>query len=122
MRNPFWPADEQLERLNKLFPRSRGGTQLDDRWVLNGKIFTIHDGLRWRDASLAYGSQNRSCNRRDRRRDMGFTAGMIQGLAAKGSEQETFMTVVSGQASLVRAYLHKDLKAPMPMGVRLSSS
>jgi putative transposase len=34
---------------------SHGITQVDDRRVIGGIIFVIRNGLRWRDASKAFG-------------------------------------------------------------------
>ena len=41
---------EQVARICPLFPKERGGKQVDDRKVLSGIIHVIQKGLLWVDA------------------------------------------------------------------------
>ncbi len=50
MSDLFWLSDEQMACLEPFFPKSHGKPCVDDRRVLSGIIFTIRNGLRWRDA------------------------------------------------------------------------
>ena len=54
MSDLYWLTDEQMERLQPFFPKSRGKPRVDDRKVLSGIIFINRNGLRWRDAPAAY--------------------------------------------------------------------
>jgi len=55
MSDLFWLTDEQVERLQPFFPKSRGKPRVDDRRVLSGIVFVNRNELRRRDASSAYG-------------------------------------------------------------------
>ncbi len=55
MSDLYWRSDEQMVRLEAFFPKSRGRARVDDRRVLSGIIFINRNGLRWRDAPVAYG-------------------------------------------------------------------
>ena len=50
MSGHFWLSDEQIERLQPFFPKSRGKPQVDDQWVLSGIIYIEKSGLQWKDA------------------------------------------------------------------------
>ncbi len=66
MPNLFWLTDEQLQRLEPFFPKSRGRSRVDDRRMLSGIILVKRNGLRWRDARAAYGPAKTLHNRRSR--------------------------------------------------------
>ena len=57
MRDLLWLTDDQMARIEPYFPLSHGIARVDDRNVLSGVAFVIHNGLRWRDAPLEYGPQ-----------------------------------------------------------------
>jgi putative transposase len=46
-----------MRGIKPYFPLSRGIARVDDRHVINGIIFVIRDGLRWRDAPKGYDPQ-----------------------------------------------------------------
>jgi Putative transposase of IS4/5 family (DUF4096) len=54
MSDLYWLTDEQMARLEPLFPKSHGRPRVDDRRVLSGIIFVNRSGLRWRDAPREY--------------------------------------------------------------------
>ncbi len=91
MSNLFWLTDEQMERLKPLFPKSHGKPRVDDRRVLSGIIFINRHGMRWCDAPGVYGPPKTLYNRWKRWGDVGIFASMMEGLAAKGTEQKTVM-------------------------------
>jgi putative transposase len=43
-------SQAQMRRIDPYFPMSHGVARFDDRRVLNGIVFVIGNGLRWRDA------------------------------------------------------------------------
>ncbi len=49
----FGLSKEQFDGIHPLFPKERGGKQVDDRKVLSGIIHVIQKGLRWVDAPAA---------------------------------------------------------------------
>ncbi len=55
MSDLFLLTDAQMARLEPFFPKSHGKPRVDDRRVLCGIIFISRNGLKWRDAPLAYG-------------------------------------------------------------------
>ena len=95
MRDLFWLTDEQMERLRPFFPRSHGEPRVDDRRVLGGIAFVNKNGLRWRDALTAYGSQRTLYNRWKRWGEAGVFTRMMEGLAAKGAEPKTVIIDVT---------------------------
>ena len=92
MADLFWLTDKQMERLRPLFPKPRGRARVDDRRVLSGVILVNRSGLRWRDASAAYGPPKTLYNRWLRWSRMGVFARMLMELAAQGRQTETVMT------------------------------
>ena len=44
MSGHFWLTDEQMERLQPFFPKSRGKPRVDDRRVLSGIIYIKKNG------------------------------------------------------------------------------
>jgi len=67
MSDLSWLTDEQIERLRPFFPKSHGKPRVDDRRVLSGIVFVDRNGLRWRDASSAYGPHKPVLSLRERR-------------------------------------------------------
>jgi transposase len=50
MSDLIWSSKAQMRRIEPHFPLSHGVPRVDDRRVVNGIIFVIRNGLRWRDA------------------------------------------------------------------------
>ena len=48
-------SEAQMARISPFFPLSHGMPRVDDRRVINGIIFVIRNGLRWRDEPASYG-------------------------------------------------------------------
>lgn len=55
MADRFLLAPAQMRRIEPFFPRSRGKPRVDDRRVVSGIIYVIHNGLQWKDALRRYG-------------------------------------------------------------------
>ena len=51
----FMLSKAQMRRIEPYFPLSHGVPRVDDRRILSGIIFVVRNGLRWRDAPVAYG-------------------------------------------------------------------
>ncbi len=81
-------TDQQMERLQPLFPKSRGRARVDSRRVLSGIIRVKRNGLRWRDAPAAYGPPRTLYNRWTL---IGVVGRMLMELAAQGQQTETVM-------------------------------
>lgn len=73
MSDLFWISDAQMARLGPFFPKSHGKPRVDDRRVLSGIFFINHNGLQWRKAPAAYGSQKTLYNRWKRLCDKGIS-------------------------------------------------
>ena len=80
-----------MARIAPFFPKSDGKPRIDDRRVLSGIIFIIHNGLRWRDAPTAYGPHKTLYSRWRRWSGQGIFARMMAGLAAEHAEEKTVM-------------------------------
>jgi transposase len=91
MSDLCWPTDEQMVKLAPFFPKSHGKPRVDVRGVLNGIIFLIRNGLRWRDAPETYGSNKTLYSRWKRWSEKGIFARMMAGLAAERGEKGTVM-------------------------------
>ncbi len=56
-------SEAQMRRIEPYFPLSHGIPGVDDRRIVNGIIWVIRNGLRWRDAPVGYGPHNTIYNR-----------------------------------------------------------
>ena len=63
MTDLIWLSKAQMRRIEPYFPMSRGVPRVDDRRIISGIIFVIRNGLRWRDAPVAYGPPKTIYNR-----------------------------------------------------------
>ena len=81
MSEQFWLSDEQVKRLARFFPRSRGKARVDDRRVLSGIIHVQRNGLRWCDAPAIYGPHKTLYNRHVRWTRNGVFARIFAALA-----------------------------------------
>ncbi|WP_288759285.1 IS5 family transposase [uncultured Brevundimonas sp.] len=91
MSDLYWLTDEQMARLEPYFPKSHGQPRVDDRRVLSGIIFVNRNGLRWRDAPVAYGPHKTLYNRWKRWSDAGVFVRMMEGLSSVQTERRTIM-------------------------------
>jgi transposase len=91
MSDLYWLTDEQKARLEPYFPKSHGQPRVDDRRVLSGIIFVNRNGLRWRDAPVAYGPHKTLYNRWKRWSDAGVFVRMMEGLSSVQTERRTIM-------------------------------
>lgn len=91
MSDLFWLSDAQMARLERFFPRSHGRPRVNDRRVLSGIILINRNGLRWSDASAAYGPHKTLYSRWKRWSDNGIFAQMLAGLAAEHGGRNTVM-------------------------------
>jgi len=82
-------TEVQMTRLRPYFPKSRGRPWVDDRRILSGIILINRNGLRWRDASAAYGPPKTLYNRWKRWSDRGVFARIMTGLAAEVPDNKT---------------------------------
>ncbi len=56
-------SEAPMRRIEPYFSLSHGVPRVDDRLILSGIIFVLHNGLRWRDALREYGPQKTVYNR-----------------------------------------------------------
>lgn len=66
----------------------RGVARVDDRRVINGIIFVIKNGLRWRDAPKEYGPHKTLYNRFKRWSEMGVFNRIFYALVHKMSQSD----------------------------------
>jgi putative transposase len=53
----------QMRRIRRFFPKPRGLPRVNDRRVISGIIYVIHNGLQWKDAPSGYGPHKTLYNR-----------------------------------------------------------
>ncbi len=82
MSDLFWLTDKLMQRIEPYFPLSHGVPRVDDRGIVSGIIFVIRNGLRWRDAPVAYGPPKTIYNRFICWSRMGVFNRILAGLAA----------------------------------------
>ena len=84
-------SEAQMRRIEPYFPLSHGIPRVDDRRIVSGIIFVIRNGLRWRDASPAYGPHKTIYNRFIRWSRLGVFNRIFAELAAKGGRPDRLM-------------------------------
>ena len=88
---PLLLTTAQIRRLSPRFPLSHGVPRVDDRRVLSGIIYVIHNRLQWRDAPAAYGPHKTLYNRFVRWSRLGVFDRIFAELAAEGGPPERLM-------------------------------
>ena len=88
MSDHFWLSEEQIVRLARHFPHSRGKPRADDRRVLSGIIHVQRNGLRWCDAPAVYGPHKTLYNRHVRWTRNGVFARILAALAEEAGPPE----------------------------------
>ncbi len=91
MSDLFWLSKAQLARIEPYFPLAHGVPRVDDRKVVSGIIFVIHNGLRWRDAPVDYGPHKTLYNRFIRWSRLGVFDNIFSALSAQGGSPGTLM-------------------------------
>ena len=79
----YWLTDEQMAKLSPFVPKSHGKRRVDDRRVLSGIIFINRNGLRWRDAPVAYGPHKTLYSQWKRWSEKGIFARIMAGWLRK---------------------------------------
>ena len=80
-----------MRRIEPHFSLSHGVPRVDDRRIISGTIFVIRNGLRWRDAPVAYGPHKTIYNRFIRWSRMGVLNKIFAALAARGGKPDQLM-------------------------------
>ncbi len=91
MSDLIWLTEAQMRKIKPYFPLSHGIPKVNDRRVINGIIFVIRNGLRWRDAPSDYGPHKTIYNRFIRWSAMGVFNKIFADLAAKGGKPDQLM-------------------------------
>ena len=91
MDDLFLLSKAQMRRIAPFFPLSHGVPRVDDRRVVSGIIFVIRNGLRWRDAPVAYGPHKTIYNRFIRWSRMGVFNRIFAELAGQAGEPDRIM-------------------------------
>jgi len=86
MDDLFLLSEAQMRRIEPFFPLSHGIPRVDDRRVISGIVFVIKNGLRWRDAPVAYGPHKTIYNRFIRWSRMGIFNRIFAELAGQAGE------------------------------------
>ena len=63
MPDLFLLSRRQMRRIKRFFPKPRGLPRVNDRRVISGIIYVIHNGLQWKDAPPGYGPHKTLYNR-----------------------------------------------------------
>ena len=84
-------SSAQMGRIEPFFPRSHGIARVDDRRVVSGIVYVIHNGLQWKDAPRAYGPHKTLYNRFVRWSRLGVFERIFAALAADAGTPERLM-------------------------------
>jgi len=91
MDDLFLLSEAQMRRIKPFFLLSHGVPRVDDRRVISGIVFVIKNGLRWRDAPVAYGPHKTIYNRFVRWSRMGVFSRIFAELAGQAGEPDRIM-------------------------------
>jgi len=91
MDDLFLLSEAQMRRIKPFFLLSHGVPRVDDRRVISGIVFVIKNGLRWRDAPVAYGPHKTIYNRFVRWSRMGVFNRIFAELAGQAGEPDRIM-------------------------------
>lgn len=91
MAAPFLLSAGQMARISPLFPLARGVPRMDDRRVVSGIVYVIHNGLQWKDAPVGYGPHKTLYNRFVRWSALGVFKRVFAALAGEGPAPERIM-------------------------------
>jgi putative transposase len=80
-----------MARIKPHFPRSHGIPRVDDRRVVSGIVYVLHNGLQWKDAPRAYGPHKTLYNRFVRWSGMGVFEQIFAALAGEAGEPDRLM-------------------------------
>src|SRR6516165_5217802 len=109
----------QMRRIKPFFPKPRGLPRVNDRRVISGIFYVIHNGLQWKDAPPVYGPYKTLYNRFVRWSRMGVFNRIFDELAAKGRASERLMIDATHlKAHRTAASLHQKGLFPDVSGAR----
>lgn len=91
MKGLFLLSAGQMRRIEPYFPLSHGVPRVDDRRVLSGIVYVIHNGLQWKDAPTGYGPHKTLYNRFVRWSRLGVFDRIFAALAGAGPKPERIM-------------------------------
>jgi transposase len=91
MKGLFLLSVGQMRRLEPHFPLSHGIPRVDDRRVVSGIVYVIHNGLQWKDVPSGYGPHKTLYNRFIRWSRLGVFDRIFASLAGEGPKPERIM-------------------------------
>jgi transposase len=91
MSELLWLSETQMARLKPFFPKSRGEPWVDDRRVLSGIIFFLHNGLMRTHVDKNHGSPKTLNNRWKRWGRMGVVATIMAKLTSQAQDTKSVM-------------------------------
>jgi transposase len=91
MSDLFLSSQAQMARISPFFPLSHGVPRVNDRRVVSGIVYVIHNGLQWKDAPKAYGPHKTLYNRFVRWSALGVFDRIFQRLVSEGPKPERLM-------------------------------
>ncbi|KLK92780.1 transposase [Microvirga vignae] len=87
----FLLSEWQMARILPYFPLAHGVPREDDRRVVRGIVYVIHNGLQWKDAPKGYGPHKTLYNRFVRWSQLGVFDRIFAVLASEGPRPERIM-------------------------------
>ena len=91
MDDLFLQSERQMARISPFFPLAHGVPRVDDRRVVSGIVYVIHNGLQWKDAPKGYGPRKTLYNRFMRWSRLGVFDRIFAALAGQGPRPERIM-------------------------------
>ncbi len=86
-------TESQFEKIEHMLPRQRGNVKHDSRTVLNGMLYVVENGCKWRALPERFGPWNAVCRRWRRWAEKGILARVFNELRELG--------VIGGQGTTV---------------------
>jgi len=81
----------QVRRIKPFFPKPRGLPRVNDRRVISGIFYVIHNGLQWKDAPPGYGPYKTLYNRFVRWSRRGVFEHILAALAGQAGAPDRLM-------------------------------
>jgi|SRR5215475_868425 len=91
MSKLFLLSLRQMRRIKPFFPKPRGLPRVDDRRVVSGIVYVIHNGLQWKDAPAGYGPHKTLYNRFVRWSRRGVFERIFAALASQAGAPDRLM-------------------------------
>jgi len=118
----FWLSTRKIQLIESYFSLAHGVERVDDRRVISGIIYVIHNGLCWYDAPKDYGPHKTLYDRFVRWSRVGIFNHIFEALAQKAGKPDRIMIDATHlKAHRTAANLAKKGLFPALLGARMAA-